>query len=296
MYIFKLDDASNIGHPFRVSTTADGIHGGGVAYTDGVYVNSTEGVAGSYVRVYVTENTPATLYAYDANAGNTGVGFEIQFNPVATSKVVLSTSFENGFSDGTALYFVNTISPKILSIGNTTATAADGRAVIDYENTFSGTLTPDMAEFQPYDHKPTALYTVDDSNVDYTNSTITLTGTNANSFRSRYALMYYPNAGDYCIENLQRNGVYYTRVESTSSADGGTAVIKLSNACYAAANGGNPGSNGIINLRNDAGSLQGNAATYNYGKHNFALVHKYSSDEKALGGIGTGVIAGCLTA
>ena len=137
MYIFKLDDASNIGHPFRVSTTADGIHGGGVAYTDGVYVNGTEGVAGSYVRIYVTENTPATLYAYDANAGNTGVGFEIQFQPVATTKVVLSTSYENGFSDGTALYFVNTIAPKILSLTNTTAIAADGRAIVDYENTFS---------------------------------------------------------------------------------------------------------------------------------------------------------------
>jgi len=280
MYIFKLDSATNIGHPFRVSTTADGIHGGGVAYTDGVYVNGTEGSADAYVRIYVTENTPATLYAYDANAGNTGVGFEIQFNPVSSTKVVLSTSYENGFSDGTALYFVNTISPKILSIGNTTATAADGRAVVDYENTFSGTLTPNMAEYQPYDHKPTAVWTVDDSQIDYNNSTITLTGTNANYMRSRYSLLYYPNAGDYCIENLQRNGVYYTRVESTSSADGGTAVIKLSNACYAAADGGNPGSNGIINLRNDAGSLQGAAATYNFGKHNFALVHKYTSDEK----------------
>ena len=281
MYIFKLDDASNIGHPFRVSTTADGIHGGGVAYTDGVYVNGTEGVAGSYVRVYVTENTPATLYAYDANAGNTGVGFEIQFQPVSSTKVVLSTSYENGFSDGTALYFVNTISPKILSLTNTTAIAADGRAIVDYENTFSGTLSPDMSEFQPYDHKPTALWTVDDSQIDYTNNTITLTGTNANSMRSRYALLYYPNAGDYCIENLQRNGVYYTRVESTSSADGGTAVIKLSNACYAAANGGDPGGSGaIIDLKNDGTSLQGNAPTFTYGKHNFALVHKYTSDEK----------------
>ncbi len=280
MYIFKLDSATNIGHPFRVSTTADGIHGGGTAYTDGVYVAGTEGTADSYVRIFVTANTPSTLYAYDATAGNTGVGFEINFNPVSTSKVVLSTSYENGFSDGTALYFVNTISPKILSIGNTTATASDGRAVIDYENTFSATLSPDMSQYQPYDYKPTALWTVDDSNIDYTNSTITLTGTNANSMRNRYCLLYYPNAGDYAIENLQRNGIYFTRVESTSSADGGTAVIKLSNAYFAATNGGNPGQNGIINLTNDSSSLQGTPATYNFGKHNFALVHRYHTDEK----------------
>ena len=134
--------------------------------------------------------------------------------------------------------------------------------------------------YQPYDYKPTATWEFDDSNIDYTNKTITLTGTNANYMRSRYALLYYPPAGDECVENLQRNGVYYTRVESTSSADGGTAVIKLSNACYAAANGGNPGSNGIINLTNDSSSLQGTPATYNYGKHTFALVHKYASDYK----------------
>ena len=77
MYIFKLDDATNIGHPFRVSTTADGIHGGGTAYTDGVYVAGTEGTADSYVRIYVTANTPSTLYAYDATAGNTGVGLSL---------------------------------------------------------------------------------------------------------------------------------------------------------------------------------------------------------------------------
>ena len=280
MYIFKLDDATNIGHPFRFSTTADGIHGGGVAYTDGVYVNGTEGTAGAYVRIYVTANTPATLYAYDAQAGNTGVGFEASFSPATTSKVVLSTEYENGFADGTALYFVNTISPKILSVANTTATAADGRPVVDYEDNISTTITPDMAQFQPWDHKPTGLWTVNDGDVDYTSKTVTLTGTNANYFRSRYCLLYYPNPGDYCIENLQRNGVYHARVESTSSANGGTAVIKLSNAYFEASNGGNPGQHGIINLRNDGGSLQGTQATYNYGKHNFALVHRYVSDEK----------------
>ena len=280
MYIFKLDSDTNIGHPFRLSTTADGIHGGGVAYTDGVYVNGTEGTADSYVRIYITDNTPATLYAYDAQAGNTGVGFEASFSPASTSKVVLSTAYENGFANGTALYFVNTISPKILQVANTTATAADNRPVVDYENTSSTTITPDMTQFQPYDHKPTGLWTVNDGDVDYSNHTVTLTGTNANNFRSRYCLLYYPNPGDYCIENLQRNGIYMTRVESTSSADGGTAVVKLSNAYFSATNGGNPGSNGIINLENDGSSLQGTPATYNYGKHNFALVHRYTSDYK----------------
>ena len=280
MYIFKTDSVTNISHPFRVSTTADGIHGGGVAYTDGVYVNGTEGVAGSYVRIYVTDNTPSTLYVYDATAGNSGVGFQIDFNAVSTSKVVLSTAYENGFSDGTALYFVNTISPKVLSIGNTTSSAADGRPVVDYEDTYSATLNPDMSEFQPYDHKPTALWTVDSTGIDYTNNTVTLVGNRANNMRSRYCLMYYPNPGDQCIENLRRNGVYYTRVESTSSANGGTATVKLSNSYFAATNGGNPGQNGIINLRDDGASIQGTAATFTYGKHNFALVHRYLTDHK----------------
>ena len=280
MYIFKLDDTSNISHPFRVSTTADGIHGGGVAYTDGVYVNGTEGTADAYVRIYVTDNTPSTLYAYDATVGNSGVGFEINFSASSTSKVVLDTEYENGFSNGTALYFVNTISPKILQITNPTGTAGDGTPIIDYPNTASTTLTPDMTEFQPWDHKPTALWTINDGDIDYSNHTVTLKGSNANYMRSRYCLLYYPNPGDYCIENLQRNGIYYTRVESTSGSDGGTAVVKLSNAYNSAYYGGNPGSNGIINLENSGSSLQGTGPTYNYGKHNFALVHRYVTDEK----------------
>ena len=38
--------------------------------------------------------------------------------------------------------------------------------------------------------------------------------------------------------------------------------------------------NGIINLTNDSSSLQGTPATYNFGKHNFALVHRYHTDQK----------------
>ena len=74
--------------------------------------------------------------------------------------------------------------------------AADGRPVVDYEDTYSATLNPDMSEFQPYDHSSTALWTVDSTGIDYTNNTVTLTGNRANNMRSRYCLMYYPNPGD----------------------------------------------------------------------------------------------------
>ena len=76
IYIFDVSDASVTGHPLRFSTTADGTHGGGSAYTTYVYEQGTAGQAGAYVRIYVTNASPDTLYYYCGNhanmAGNAG--------------------------------------------------------------------------------------------------------------------------------------------------------------------------------------------------------------------------------
>ncbi len=51
----------NIGaHPFRFSTTNDGTHNGGVAYTTGV----TIGASPDYIQIEITDSTPSTLYYY----------------------------------------------------------------------------------------------------------------------------------------------------------------------------------------------------------------------------------------
>ena len=51
----------NIGaHPFRFSTTNDGTHNGGVAYTTGVTIGATP----DYIQIEVTDTTPSTLYYF----------------------------------------------------------------------------------------------------------------------------------------------------------------------------------------------------------------------------------------
>ena len=71
-YIFDQSDATNETHPLQFSTTSNGTHGGGTAYTTGVTVVGTAGSAGSYVQIVVSDSTPSTLYYYCINHGGMG--------------------------------------------------------------------------------------------------------------------------------------------------------------------------------------------------------------------------------
>ena len=71
-YKFDQSAASNSGHPLQFSTTSDGTHGGGTAYTTGVTVVGTAGTAGSYVQIVVSDSTPSTLYYYCTNHSGMG--------------------------------------------------------------------------------------------------------------------------------------------------------------------------------------------------------------------------------
>tara|TARA_R100001015_G_C4600694_1_gene155630 strand:+ start:55 stop:1263 length:1209 start_codon:yes stop_codon:yes gene_type:complete len=65
-YRFDQSDSSNSGHPLRLSTTANGTHGGGSEYTTGVTTNGTPGQAGAYTEITVADGAP-TLYYYCTN-------------------------------------------------------------------------------------------------------------------------------------------------------------------------------------------------------------------------------------
>jgi len=71
-YIFDQSDATNATHPLQFSTTSNGTHGGGTAYTTGVTVVGTAGSAGSYVQIVVSDSTPSTLYYYCTAHGGMG--------------------------------------------------------------------------------------------------------------------------------------------------------------------------------------------------------------------------------
>jgi len=73
-YIFDQSDSSNSGHPLRLSTTANGTHGGGTEYTTDVTTTSTQ------TQIVVSSSTPSPLYYYCSN--HSGMGGNIITTPL----------------------------------------------------------------------------------------------------------------------------------------------------------------------------------------------------------------------
>ena len=66
-YTFDLSDSSLSSHPLRFSTTSNGTHGGGTIFRgiiNGVTVTGTQGQAGSFISLTVSDSTPASLYYF----------------------------------------------------------------------------------------------------------------------------------------------------------------------------------------------------------------------------------------
>ena len=70
-YTFDQSASSNSPHPFRLSTTSDGTHGGGSQYTDGVTYTGTQGSNG-LLTFTVPLDAPDTLYYYCQNPAGMG--------------------------------------------------------------------------------------------------------------------------------------------------------------------------------------------------------------------------------
>ena len=198
IYTFDLSDPSTGTHPFKFSTTTDGTHGGGSAYTTFVYEHGTQGQAGAYVRIYIDGSTPSPLGYYCTAHPGMGANFTIATK--TTSKVYLTTVSEHGFADNTNFYFVNTVSPKILEIQDPTAIAPDGRPFVDDEATLTVNRQVDRTQTFNFNYECTYTLRFGESDVDYGNNSIKLTN---HQLENHYALLYYPNPGNRPLGGLQ---------------------------------------------------------------------------------------------
>ena len=127
-YRFDQSDASNSaggGHPLQFSTTSDGTHNSGSAYTTGVTVVGTRGSAGAYVQIITEQDTPKLYYYCSNHSGMggalshlsdkqdtiTGAATTITSSDLTTDRALLSngsgkvavsdvTSTELGYLDG----------------------------------------------------------------------------------------------------------------------------------------------------------------------------------------------------
>jgi|TARA_B100000287_G_scaffold435018_1_gene501439 hypothetical protein len=147
-YKFDQSDASNATHPLQFSTTSDGTHGGGSAYTTGVTVVGTAGQTGAYVQIVVADNAPDTLYYYCTQ--HSGMGGTANIN----GQVVVF-NHEQGLNYDSGSVFCET-GP--VSIGNgdnvmyVTSVIPDEKTQGDVNMTFKTRLHPNGSEstFGPF--------------------------------------------------------------------------------------------------------------------------------------------------
>ena len=106
---FDQSDSSNASHPLRLSTTSNGTHASGSAFTTGVTEVGTPGSAGAYTQVTLEQDAPDVLYYYCGNhSGMGGTAYSGKDFSTLTSTVaelnildgVTSTAAELNILDG----------------------------------------------------------------------------------------------------------------------------------------------------------------------------------------------------
>ena len=170
-YRFDQSDGSNSGHPLRLSTTKNGTHASGSAYTTGVTVVGSAGSSGGYTQIVVNAATADNLYYYCTShsgmggdsvisintSGNVaGSGLSLSANTFAVDATVITGQSNEGTADNDDLILiyddtasalrkqtraafltgtgVGNMNSFTISDGSTSQTISDGNTI-----TFSGT-------------------------------------------------------------------------------------------------------------------------------------------------------------
>ena len=161
-YRFDVSASSVGGHPFNFSTTSDGTHNSGSAYTTGVTTVGTAGQAGAYLEIVVTTSTPDLYYYCSYHSGMGGaVAFSEQFSQVPFF-VILSPQTSSATGDAAATAdlgaLISTVTPapavsadytitvQLVALGLTPAQASGtGDAVATFADSIEVGLTAPTA-------------------------------------------------------------------------------------------------------------------------------------------------------
>ena len=101
-YKFDVSDASVSGHPLKFSTTKDGTHNSGSAFTTNVTESGTAGQSGAFVQIEITPETMGAtssssygttdLYYYCSNHSGMGGDAKLSLYPVGSSGFSLNSA------------------------------------------------------------------------------------------------------------------------------------------------------------------------------------------------------------
>jgi len=222
-YRFDNSDSSNSGHPLAFSTTSNGTHGGGSAFTTGITTVGTAGSTGAYVEVTLEQDAPDHLYYYCTN--HSGMGGLAKTAPVGDANFAsFASAFTFPTSDGSASQVLQTDGSGTISFG--TPAASYGNSDVDSHLNFSTATSGQVLSYNGSDYAWI-------SNAGYSDSDVN-THLNVSSASSSQILSW--NGSDYAWVDDQSGsgGIASVAADTTPQLGGdldvnGNSIVSTSN-------------------------------------------------------------------
>tara|TARA_R100001460_G_scaffold9382_3_gene22670 strand:- start:1942 stop:3771 length:1830 start_codon:yes stop_codon:yes gene_type:complete len=129
-YVFDQSDSSNSSHPIAISTTSNGTHNGGSAYTTGWTYSGTAGSSGANASFEVPTDAPASLYYYCVN--HSGMGGSITTEVLQSGSDGATGPTGPAGADGSAT--INNNADNLVITGSGTAGTLEAEAKLTFDS------------------------------------------------------------------------------------------------------------------------------------------------------------------